>query len=189
MLSLNATIEAAKAQDYGKGFGVVASEVRALAERAQAAAVEINSVASGSIATAEKAGTMLNQLVPDIQRTAELVQEISAASKEQDTGAVQINRAIQQLDTVIQQNAASSEEIAVTAEELAGQADVLQQTIAFFQVEEQSRPHGKPSQPGLPVADRRESDSVNRKNAEGYDGSMPAEREEDDDLDEEFIRY
>ncbi len=132
MLSLNATIEAAKAQDYGKGFGVVASEVRSLAERAQSAAVEINTVAGEGIAITERAGNLLSNLVPDIQRTAELVQEISAAGNEQNTGANQINRTIQQLDTVIQQNASSSEEMAATAEELAAQAEQLQSMMAFF---------------------------------------------------------
>jgi methyl-accepting chemotaxis protein len=136
MLSLNATIEAAKAQEYGKGFGVVAHEVRALAERTQTAAVEINHVASDSIAVAEQAGEMLKKLVPDIQKTAELVQEISAASKEQNSGAEQINRAIQQLDNITQQNSATSEEMASTAEELASQAEQLQHTIVFFKVED-----------------------------------------------------
>jgi len=132
MLSLNATIEAAKAQEYGKGFGVVAHEVRALAERARLAAVEINAMASDSIAVTEQAGAMFVKLVPDIAKTAELVQEISAASKEQNAGAAQINQAIQQLGTVIQQNSTASEEIAATAAELAGQAEMLQHTIAFF---------------------------------------------------------
>jgi methyl-accepting chemotaxis protein len=136
MLSLNATIEAAKAQEHGKGFGVVAAEVRSLAERSRTAAVEINELANSSVAIAEKAGDMITKLVPDIQKTAELVQEISAASKEQNTGAEQINRAIQQLDQVIQQNSATSEEMASTAEELASQAAQLQQTIAFFQIED-----------------------------------------------------
>jgi methyl-accepting chemotaxis protein len=132
MLSLNATIEAARAQDYGKGFAVVAAEVRALAERSQSAAAEITELASSSVTIVEKAGDMLRKLVPDIQKTAELVQEISAASKEQDTGAGQINRAIQQLDQVTQQNSAVSEELASTAEELSSQAEQLQSTIAFF---------------------------------------------------------
>ncbi|MCP4403025.1 MAG: methyl-accepting chemotaxis protein, partial [bacterium] len=135
MLSLNATIEAAKAQEYGKGFGVVASEVRALAERSQTAAVEINRIANESVEIASKAGEMLQKLVPDIQKTAELIQEISAASREQNSGVGQINLAIQQLDHVIQQNAASSEEIAATSEELTCQAGMLQRTIAFFKVD------------------------------------------------------
>ena len=113
-------------------FAVVASEVRKLAERSQAAAGEISNLSSNSVEIAEKAGTMLNQMVPHIQRTAELVQEISAACREQDTGADQINKAIQQLDQVIQQNASGSEEMASTAEELSSQAEQLQHTIAFF---------------------------------------------------------
>ncbi len=135
MLSLNATIEAAKARDYGKGFGVVASEVRALAERSQSAAVEINQRAGNTITLAERAGTMLAKLVPAIQQTATLVQEIAAASNEQNAGANQINRAIQQLDTVIQQNAASSEEIAATSEEFSTQAEQLRNAIAFFTID------------------------------------------------------
>ena len=139
MLSLNATIEAAKAQEYGKGFAVVAAEVRALAERARLAAVETNSMASNSIAVAEEAGAMFTRLVPDIQHTAELVQEISAASREQNSGAGQINQAIQQLDAVIQQNSAASEEMAATAEELAAQATALQHAIAFFVTDDRAQ--------------------------------------------------
>jgi methyl-accepting chemotaxis protein len=136
MLALNAAIEAARAGEHGKGFAVVASEVRKLAERSQAAAGEISKLSVSSVDVAEKAGEMLAQLVPDIQKTAELVQEISAASKEQDTGASQINKAIQQLDQVIQQNAGAAEEMSSTAEELSSQAEQLQSTIAFFKVKE-----------------------------------------------------
>ncbi|GFO60864.1 hypothetical protein GMST_31890 [Geomonas silvestris] len=136
MLALNAAIEAARAGEHGKGFAVVASEVRKLAERSQAAAGEISKLSVSSVDVAERAGEMLAQLVPDIQKTAELVQEISAASKEQDTGASQINKAIQQLDQVIQQNAGAAEEMSSTAEELSGQAEQLQSTIAFFKVKE-----------------------------------------------------
>lgn len=135
MLSLNATIEAAKAQEHGKGFAVVAAEVRALAERSQTAANEINGLAYSSANIAERAGEMLKKLVPDIQKTAELVQEISAASREQTNGVEQVNRAIQQLDNVIQQNSATSEEMASTSEELASQAEMLQQTIGFFKIQ------------------------------------------------------
>ena len=134
LLALNAAIEAARAGEHGKGFAVVASEVRKLAERSQKAAGEIGDLSLSSVEVAENAGELLQKLVPDINKTAELVQEISAACKEQDTGAEQINKAIQQLDQVIQQNAGASEEMASTAEELASQAEQLQGTIAFFRI-------------------------------------------------------
>ena len=132
LLALNAAIEAARAGEHGKGFAVVASEVRKLAERSQIAAGEINALSSSSVEVAEQAGKLLDVIVPNIRKTAELVQEISAASKEQDAGAEQIMKSIQQLDTVIQQNAASSEEMASTAEELSSQAFQLEQMVAFF---------------------------------------------------------
>nr|WP_320049354.1 methyl-accepting chemotaxis protein [uncultured Desulfuromonas sp.] len=135
LLALNAAIEAARAGEHGKGFAVVASEVRKLAERSQSAAAEISELSSSSVEVAETAGEMLAKMVPDIQRTAELVQEIAAASKEQDTGADQVNKAIQQLDQVIQQNASAAEEMASTSEELNAQAAQLQDTIDFFRVE------------------------------------------------------
>ena len=141
LLALNAAIEAARAGEHGKGFAVVASEVRKLAERSQTAAGEISKLSGTSVEIAEKAGQMLGKLVPDIQKTAELVQEISAASNEQNTGAEQINKAIQQLDQVIQQNASSSEDLSSTAEELAAQAEQLQATMSFFKLEEGSVKH------------------------------------------------
>ncbi len=135
LLALNAAIEAARAGEHGKGFAVVASEVRKLAERSQAAAGEISTLSTRSVQVAETAGEMLNKMVPDIQKTSELVQEISASSKEQDTGAEQISKAIQQLDSVIQQNASASEEMASTSEELSGQAEQLKDTISFFRID------------------------------------------------------
>jgi methyl-accepting chemotaxis protein len=134
LLALNAAIEAARAGEHGKGFAVVASEVRKLAERSQTAAGEISKLSRSSVEVAEKAGEMLTRIVPDIQKTAELVQEISAASNEQNIGAEQINKAIQQLDQVIQQNASATEEMASTSEELSSQAEQLQDTIGFFKV-------------------------------------------------------
>ena len=134
LLALNAAIEAARAGEHGKGFAVVASEVRKLAERSQTAAGEISRLSGSSVEVAEKAGQMLNQIVPDIQKTAELVQEISAASNEQNTGAEQVNTAIQQLEQVIQQNASASEEMAATAEELSAQAEKLNQAISYFKL-------------------------------------------------------
>jgi methyl-accepting chemotaxis protein len=136
LLALNAAIEAARAGEHGKGFAVVASEVRKLAERSQVAAQEIGRLSVTSVDVAERAGEMLQQIVPDIQRTASLVQEISASSKEQDAGAEQINKAIQQLDQVIQQNAGTAEEMSSTAEELSSQAEQLQSVVSFFKVEQ-----------------------------------------------------
>jgi methyl-accepting chemotaxis protein len=145
LLALNAAIEAARAGEHGKGFAVVASEVRKLAERSQSAAGEISQLSTSSVAIAEQAGDMLNKMLPDIQRTAELVQEINASSKEQDVGAEQINKAIQQLDQVIQQNAASAEEMASTTEELSSQAEQLKATIAFFTLESGRQQRAQPT--------------------------------------------
>ena len=192
LLALNAAIEAARAGEHGKGFAVVASEVRKLAERSQTAAAEISELSTRSVRVAETAGDMLVKMLPDIQRTAELVQEISAASREQDTGAEQINKAIQQLDSVIQQNASASEEMASTSEELSGQAEQLKDSISFFRISASAMGSvsrsGRPARTSVRIAHMSQAPTppAARK---GTGISLDMDSGKHDRLDDEFERF
>jgi methyl-accepting chemotaxis protein len=191
LLALNAAIEAARAGEHGKGFAVVAAEVRKLAERSQKAAGEINHLSGTTVKVSEKAGEMLDKLVPDIQKTAELVQEITAASKEQDAGSEQINKALQQLEKVIQQNASAAEEMASTTEELTGQSDQLMSALGFFRTGETLQaPAARSARPAASLAKLQEATSY------GSPAKKPAKsgvalkmRETGDRIDKEFERF
>jgi methyl-accepting chemotaxis protein len=213
MLALNAAIEAARAGEHGKGFAVVAAEVRRLAERSQNAAGDINRLSATSVRISEKAGELLNAIVPAIQKTADLVQEINAASSEQKNGADQINKAIQQLDQVIQQNAAAAEEMSSTAGDLNGQAEQLQTAVAFFKTGNTGgrtdKKHGRQIS-SRPMADSRDRGGMKKlalpqktaekrpapmarptqaEKADGYSLDMADGRGKRDVQDSEFERY
>ena len=191
MLALNAAVEAARAGEHGKGFAVVAEEVRKLAERSQLAAIEIDELSINGVQVAEQASKQLAAIVPEIERTAKLVQEIAAASMEQNSGADQINNAIQQLNQVIQQNAAASEEMASSSEELSGQAEQMKDVVSFFAIENGNRRNmakaknkaGKKSN-GLHAANSYKS-STSKDNIKGVDFKLSSAETSDDD----FQRY
>jgi methyl-accepting chemotaxis protein len=199
LLALNAAIEAARAGEHGKGFAVVAAEVRKLAERSQKAAGEINQLSATTLKVSEKSGEMLDKLVPDIQRTAELVQEISSASKEQDTGAEQINKALQQLEQVIQQNASASEEMASTTEELTGQSEQLMGALSFFHTGDENGAHGRRGASAKPAKQAAASPVRSAKpnghtpaplvKAAGKSGVSLRLNDKHDEADAEFERY
>jgi methyl-accepting chemotaxis protein len=163
LLALNAAIEAARAGEHGKGFAVVATEVRKLAERAQKAAKEIGTLAGSSVQVAERSGQLIIELVPAIRKTADLVQEVAAASQEQSAGVAQVSKAMSSVDQVTQRNAAAAEELSSTAEEVAAQAHSLQQLVAFFVLREDARqarlhvahpPAAPPERPALAAPPR-----------------------------------
>ncbi len=196
LLALNAAIEAARAGEHGKGFAVVASEVRKLAERSQAAAAEIGDLSASSVQVAEQAGKLLDTIAPDVKKTADLVQEITAASNEQRTGAEQVNSAIQQLDQVIQQNASVAEEMASSSEELSAQAQALQEVMTFFKVSDAgygasaSRVAPRPKvQKALPSASRPvQAGGQKQSSAKGINLDI-GDPGDGDDLDKDFERF
>jgi len=190
LLALNAAIEAGRAGEHGRGFAVVASEVRQLAERSQVAAQEIGELATASVKRAELAGSLLEEMVPSIRKTADLVQEIAAASSEQTTGVTQINSAIGQVSQTLQQNAAASEELSSTAEELSGQAIKLQESMTYFKLAGDSlqkistRSAGSTRMATKPSTPKTKQPTVKKVLVSHRSSVVPA-----DDSDKHFVRF
>lgn len=193
LLAINAAIEAARAGEHGKGFAVVASQVRKLAENSQIAAKEIDEVSRSSVSIATESGSLLQQIVPDIQKTSKLVQEIAASNIEQNSGVDQINTAVQQLNQVTQQNAASAEEMATSAEELSGQAEQLKDAVAFFKVDDEfhskTKKRNKKHKTNQYHTTHNTRYSENHKNSNEKEGNGVNIDMSDEYPDEEFEKY
>ena len=202
MLALNAAIEAARAGEHGKGFAVVAAEVRKLAERSQSAAKEISTLSGSSVEIAERAGNLIQEIVPGIQKTAELVEEINVSSAEQADGIQQVTKAIQQLDHVIQQSASISEEMASTSEELTAQAEQLREASSFFKIEKQmsaspvqipqqapQQQHQRQQQQRFETQSASPPQNFQKNDFEFNDSNAGVMLDMDDDGENEFERY
>ncbi len=180
MLALNASIEAARAGEHGKGFAVVAAEVQKLAENTQNAAKEIDDLTNSSVGVAEEAGTMIEQVVPNIQKTAELVSEIAASSREQSDGVTEVTTATQQVNTAVQDNAAASEELASTSEQLSAQATQLQELIKYFQIDPSQTelapaPEARTKREPEQTSGRKERQLGSRESFSGAGGKIPTQ--------------
>jgi methyl-accepting chemotaxis protein len=180
ILAINAAIEAARAGEQGKGFAVVASEVRKLAEVSQKAAVEINELTASSLRVTEESGALMSRIIPEIQKTAQLVKEIAASSNEQRMGSEQITKAVVQFTTVTQQNAAAAEEMSSSSEELASQAEFLKDSIGFFSTGKQLRT-APPAKPVHNITTKQKVSKPQSENAHNKGVNINLSRSENDD--------